>query len=167
MIGNNYFIRKRCWRVMFICQRIGVVHGVWVTHVDPSGGQAYPSTMSLYALLCPIFCRWLFFFFLLFSLFQKKMIFVLFSLDLSVSVLLFFVFYYRSWSYNKSFSHFQCSSWITICHIYIYSIQSLFFWFFSLNSFVKVLLVFTFIFQLKFMFFMIFNVALILLIYFF
>ena len=105
---------------MFICQRIGVVHGVWVTHVDPSGGQAYPSTMSLYALLCPSFCRWLFFFFLLFSLFQKKMIFVLFSLDLSVSVLLFFFFYYRSWSYNKSFSHFQCSSWITICHIYIY-----------------------------------------------
>jgi hypothetical protein len=67
------------------------------------------------------------FFFLLFFLFQRKYIFILFHLDLSISVFLFFINYCCPWSCYKSFSYFQFSSWITICHFF--SIQYLFIWF--------------------------------------
>ena len=137
MLGNNYFIRKRCWYITFTCQWVDIVHSVWVTLTDPSSGQIYYSIVSFDALLCPFSYEAAYvgflsaivylFFFLLFFLFQRKYTFILFHLDLSISVFLFFINYCCPWSCYKSFSYFQFSSWITICHFF--SIQYLFIWF--------------------------------------
>jgi len=53
MLGNNYFIRKRCWYITFTCQWVDIVRSVWVTLTDPFSGQIYHSIVSLDALLCP------------------------------------------------------------------------------------------------------------------
>jgi hypothetical protein len=47
----------------------------------------------------------------------------------------------------------QFNSSITISHMFCFSFQSLFFWFFFHCLFVKVFLAFNFIFQLKFLLF--------------
>jgi hypothetical protein len=75
--------------------------------------------------------------------------------------------YFCLWPFYKSFVCFQFSPSITIRHIFFFSIWSLFFWFLilTLGSFVKVLIVFYFVIQSKFML-SFFNLALILLIFF-
>jgi len=59
-----------------------------------------------------------------------------------------FYFYFFSWFFYKNFVCFEFSSSIIICHVFFFSIQSLFFWFLIciLDIFVKVLLIFNFIF---------------------
>jgi hypothetical protein len=110
------------------------------------------------------------FFFLIFCHFQRKCTFVLFSLNLSISILLFFIVYCHPWSYYKSFSFFfQFSSWIIICHILCFPIKSLFFWFlifFLLTLLLKFCWLSITSFNQSLCFFIVFNLALILLIYF-
>jgi hypothetical protein len=88
------------------------------------------------------------FFFLIFSHFQRKCTFVLFSLNLSISILLFFIFYCHPWSYYKSFSFFfNLVLELQFVIYYVFQLSYYFdFWFFSIDSSVKVLLVFNFIF---------------------
>ena len=85
----------------------------------------------------------------------------------SILVLMFFMAYFCLWPFYKSFVCFQFSPSIIICHILFFLIWSLFFWFLilTLGSFVKVLIVFYFVIQSKFML-SFFNLALILLIFF-
>jgi len=66
-----------------------------------------------------------------------------------------YVFYclFSSLALSKKVFIYQFSPWIRSCHMLFFPIWSLFFWFliFTFISFVKVLLVLNFIFQLKFM----------------
>jgi len=89
------------------------------------------------------------FFFPLFSLSNlKKYTFVLFFIYFNYNP---YFFNFCSWLFYRSFVFFQFNPLIRICHILFFSIWSLFFWFFLLSLFVKVLLVFNFIIQSKFM----------------
>jgi len=99
VLGNNYFIRKRCWYITFTCQWVDMVRSVWMTLTDPSSWQIYHSIVSLDALLClfsyEVVCVGFLsaivylFFFLLFFAFQRKYTFILFHLDLLISVFYF------------------------------------------------------------------------------
>jgi hypothetical protein len=176
MLRNNYFIQKRCCYITFMRERVGVIHSVWMARADSTSDQTYPFFVSLDMSLCPlpykathvdvlwsVSCWWLFLFFLFFILFsipEKVHFCPFYPLNLSILVLLFFIVYCHTFSYYNSFSYFQLSPWITICHILFFPIQFIFFWFliFFLGSFVKVLLVFNFIIQSKFMFFYFFSI---------
>jgi len=82
-----------------------------------------------------------FFFFLIFSLPAKVHIKPLFDC-FSILILMFSIAYFNTWPFWKTFWSFQFHSWITICHVLLFSILSLFFWFpiYFPSSFVKVLL---------------------------
>jgi hypothetical protein len=96
----------------------------------------------------------------------EKLHVVLLSLNLSILILMYFIAYFRPWFYYKFFKCFQFSSWFTIYHIFFFIIHlySFDFWFFSLSSFVSFLIS---SFNQSLYYFIIFNLALILLIYFF
>jgi hypothetical protein len=108
-----------------------------------------------------------FFFFFIFSLFQKKCTFVLFSLDLSISV--FFLFFIVVLGLIiKVLVFFQFSHWIIIFYILFFpqfSPYSFDFWF-SLAFLLKFCWFPILSFNQSLYFFIVFNLTLILLIYF-
>jgi len=100
------------------------------------------------------------------SLLEKVHIYPLIFRFVNFNPYIFFYIYFHPWFYYKNFKCFQFNHWITICHILFFKFNPYSFelWFFFLGSFVKVLLVFNFILQSKFMLFYCFQSTLILLI---
>ena len=80
----------------------------------------------------------------------KKYSLVIFIFCISVSVFILFIFNFCSWPFYKSFSCFLFSPSILICHVLLFQFSSYSFDFY-LGSFDKVLLIFNFILQTKFM----------------
>jgi hypothetical protein len=89
-----------------------------------------------------------------FSLYcPKKYSSTLFIIGISTLVLIFFIFYFYSWLFCRSFICFQFHLSIIFYQILYFSTWSLlfWFWFFFFSPFIKVLLVFNFIIQFKLM----------------
>jgi hypothetical protein len=97
--------------------------------------------------------RFFFYLFLHFSLSQRNYMFVL-CFFFSILILMFWMVYFCHRPFYKKNLLFQFSHSITPYHIF-FSIRFLLFWFLTLTpgSFVRVLIVFNFILQAKFMFF--------------
>jgi hypothetical protein len=153
-------MKKRQW--------MGDIIVFWVAHAMSYGGQTCPFIVSLEVPPCSLFyevargselwvvCWQTIIFFL------PSFLSVLFSLDFSIVVPMFFIVYFHPWSFYKKNLCFQFS-------LLFFPIRSLFFWFliFFLGSLLKFCWFSILSFNQSLCCFIVFNLALILLISFF